>query len=202
LPHTIAPIEPHQVDLSRQADYHLVALKLDHVLQYLKLESDLDPSEQFSRPHPPRRSMNRIAFDEDSEADRHGAAEAAVAGLESLMDDNSGEFSMACAILEPCSLMMCIHPIYSACVPAATQKAAPKRQRDEQERSSPSGKKKKELTTERREERNMREKERSLKISQQIHELRNLLSSGGVIVPKVRSCDVYVFNLVCAIDLF
>lgn len=32
----------------------------------------------------------------------------------------------------------------------------------------------------------MREKERSLKITQQIHELRNLLSSGGVIVPKVR----------------
>ena len=31
----------------------------------------------------------------------------------------------------------------------------------------------------------MREKERSLKITQQIHELRNLLSSGGVIVPKV-----------------
>ena len=47
-------------------------------------------------------------------------------------------------------------------------------------------KKKKPLTNERREERNMREKERSLKITQQIHELRNLLSSGGVIVPKVR----------------
>lgn len=46
-------------------------------------------------------------------------------------------------------------------------------------------KKKKPLTNERREERNMREKERSLKITQQIHELRNLLSSGGVIVPKV-----------------
>eukprot|EP00573_Skeletonema_grethae_P009685 CAMPEP_0201694184 /NCGR_PEP_ID=MMETSP0578-20130828/6534_1 /ASSEMBLY_ACC=CAM_ASM_000663 /TAXON_ID=267565 /ORGANISM="Skeletonema grethea, Strain CCMP 1804" /LENGTH=388 /DNA_ID=CAMNT_0048179827 /DNA_START=179 /DNA_END=1345 /DNA_ORIENTATION=- len=45
-------------------------------------------------------------------------------------------------------------------------------------------KKKKPLTNERREERNMREKERSLKITQQIHELRNLLSSGGVIVPK------------------
>ena len=41
------------------------------------------------------------------------------------------------------------------------------------------------LTNERREERNMREKERSLKITQQIHELRNLLSVGGVIVPKV-----------------
>mmetsp|Transcript_4075 Transcript_4075/g.7791 ORF Transcript_4075/g.7791 Transcript_4075/m.7791 type:complete len:420 (+) Transcript_4075:311-1570(+) len=45
-------------------------------------------------------------------------------------------------------------------------------------------KKKKPLTNERREERNMREKERSLKITQQIHELRNLLSLGGVIVPK------------------
>ena len=48
-------------------------------------------------------------------------------------------------------------------------------------------KKKKPLTNERREERNMREKERSLKITQQIHELRNLLSLGGVIVPKVSS---------------
>lgn len=46
-------------------------------------------------------------------------------------------------------------------------------------------KKKKPLTNERREERNLREKERSLKITQQIHELRNLLSLGGVIVPKV-----------------
>ncbi len=50
-------------------------------------------------------------------------------------------------------------------------------------------KKKKPLTNERREERNMREKERSLKITQQIHELRNLLSSGGVIVPKVGVLD-------------
>ena len=41
------------------------------------------------------------------------------------------------------------------------------------------------LSDERREERNLREKERSLKITQQIHELRNLLSVGGVIVPKV-----------------
>jgi len=45
-------------------------------------------------------------------------------------------------------------------------------------------KKKKPLSNERREERNLREKERSLKITQQIHELRNLLSMGGVIVPK------------------
>lgn len=45
-------------------------------------------------------------------------------------------------------------------------------------------KKKKPLTNERREERNMREKERSLKITQQIHELRELLSMGGIIVPK------------------
>ena len=44
---------------------------------------------------------------------------------------------------------------------------------------------KKPLTNERREDRNMREKERSLKITNQIQELRNLLSMGGVIVPKV-----------------
>ena len=35
-----------------------------------------------------------------------------------------------------------------------------------------------------REERNAREKERSYRIASQINELRNLLSSGGVIVPK------------------
>lgn len=46
-------------------------------------------------------------------------------------------------------------------------------------------KKKKPLTHERREDRNLREKERSLKITHQIHELRDLLSMGGVIVPKV-----------------
>lgn len=44
---------------------------------------------------------------------------------------------------------------------------------------------KKPLSNERREERNAREKERSLKITQQIHELRNLLTAGGIIVPKV-----------------
>jgi hypothetical protein len=52
-------------------------------------------------------------------------------------------------------------------------------------RDMPSNKKKKPLTHERREDRNLREKERSLKITQQIHELRGLLSMGGVIVPKV-----------------
>ncbi len=62
------------------------------------------------------------------------------------------------------------------------------------------GKKKKQLSNERREERNLREKERSLKITQQIHELRNLLSLGGVIVPKVGeySCrEISLPNFVC-----
>lgn len=44
--------------------------------------------------------------------------------------------------------------------------------------------KKKKLDDLKREERNAREKERSFRISKQINELRNLLSSGGVIVPK------------------
>lgn len=43
---------------------------------------------------------------------------------------------------------------------------------------------KKALDDSKREERNAREKERSYRISKQINELRNLLSSGGVIVPK------------------
>ncbi|KAL7433818.1 hypothetical protein ACHAXH_005912 [Discostella pseudostelligera] len=71
----------------------------------------------------------------------------------------------------------------------AQEEASPKRKSDTppsdamgEGGSSP--KKKKPLTVERREDRNLREKERSLKITQQIHELRNLLSMGGVIVPK------------------
>jgi Helix-loop-helix DNA-binding domain len=36
----------------------------------------------------------------------------------------------------------------------------------------------------RREERNAREKERSFRIAKQINELRDLLSAGGVILPK------------------
>ncbi|KAG7340067.1 PAS domain S-box containing protein [Nitzschia inconspicua] len=47
-----------------------------------------------------------------------------------------------------------------------------------------SKRKKKKLDDSKREERNAREKERSFRISRQINELRNLLSSGGVIVPK------------------
>jgi hypothetical protein len=44
--------------------------------------------------------------------------------------------------------------------------------------------KKKRLDERKRVERNAREKERSFRISKQINDLRNLLSSGGVIVPK------------------
>jgi len=46
------------------------------------------------------------------------------------------------------------------------------------------GKRKKRMDEKKREERNAREKERSFRISKQINELRDLLSSGGVIVPK------------------
>lgn len=44
--------------------------------------------------------------------------------------------------------------------------------------------KKKRVDENKREERNQREKERSLRISKQITELRSLLASGGVVVPK------------------
>jgi len=50
--------------------------------------------------------------------------------------------------------------------------------------SSPSKGSRKKLNDFKREERNAREKERSYRIAKQINELRNLLSSGGVIVPK------------------
>jgi Helix-loop-helix DNA-binding domain len=44
--------------------------------------------------------------------------------------------------------------------------------------------KKNRLDDMKREERNAREKERTFRISKQINDLRNLLSTGGVIVPK------------------
>lgn len=47
-----------------------------------------------------------------------------------------------------------------------------------------SSNKRKKTDDHKREERNAREKERSFRISKQINELRTLLSSGGVIVPK------------------
>jgi hypothetical protein len=46
------------------------------------------------------------------------------------------------------------------------------------------GRKRRKLDEMKREERNAREKERSFRISRQINELRGLLSTGGVIVPK------------------
>jgi hypothetical protein len=50
--------------------------------------------------------------------------------------------------------------------------------------SQKGGRKKKKVGDMKREERNAREKERSFRISRQINELQNLLSTGGVIVPK------------------
>jgi len=50
--------------------------------------------------------------------------------------------------------------------------------------SQKGGRKKKKMNDSKREERNAREKERSFRISKQIGELRGLLSTGGVIVPK------------------
>lgn len=51
-------------------------------------------------------------------------------------------------------------------------------------KDQPPRKKNKKIDNFKREERNAREKERSFRISRQINELRALLSSGGVIVPK------------------
>eukprot|EP00804_Cyclotella_cryptica_P021874 CCRYP_000839-RA/>CCRYP_000839-RA protein AED:0.10 eAED:0.10 QI:314/1/1/1/1/1/2/400/455 len=140
----------------------------------------------------------------------YDAAEAAVAGLESLMDDGniSGEFFSSvsspfipvdylffCTIvrseIDEGLLICCIfeHAPYLLFTVgySSSHASGPKRTHDDSSgRGSDenSSKKKKHLTSERREERNLREKERSLKITQQIHELRSLLSSGGVIVPK------------------
>jgi PAS domain S-box-containing protein len=96
--------------------------------------------------------------------DNLDAAEAAVAKLGRIMDDNASAASVN-------------HSLKRKSFDTADGSL-------QASSSGASNKKKKPLTDERREERNMREKERSLKITQQIHELRNLLSSGGVIVPK------------------
>eukprot|EP00571_Detonula_confervacea_P015215 CAMPEP_0172297654 /NCGR_PEP_ID=MMETSP1058-20130122/590_1 /TAXON_ID=83371 /ORGANISM="Detonula confervacea, Strain CCMP 353" /LENGTH=405 /DNA_ID=CAMNT_0013006827 /DNA_START=223 /DNA_END=1440 /DNA_ORIENTATION=- len=97
------------------------------------------------------------------DASHYNAAEAAVAKLESIM-------------------------VGQRAIPVASAPASLKRKPDAPPSNSMEedefNKKKKPLTNERREERNMREKERSLKITQQISELRDLLGLGGVIVPK------------------
>lgn len=97
------------------------------------------------------------------DASRFDAAEAAVARLGSIMDGQRGP-------------------------PAAATSFSLKRKPDSPPSAAMSmdddNKKKKPLTNERREERNLREKERSLKITNQIQELRDLLSLGGVVVPK------------------
>jgi Helix-loop-helix DNA-binding domain len=55
---------------------------------------------------------------------------------------------------------------------------------DEFSKTGGNHRKKKNLDSNKREERNQREKERSFRISKQITELRELLSNGGVVVPK------------------
>jgi len=87
------------------------------------------------------------------------AAEAAVANLENILPGQRG-------------------------VPAAVASPSPKKRTPDALPSAELEPRKKPLTNARRQERNLREKERSLKITQQITELRNLLSAGGVIVPK------------------
>mmetsp|Transcript_44601 Transcript_44601/g.94910 ORF Transcript_44601/g.94910 Transcript_44601/m.94910 type:complete len:439 (-) Transcript_44601:142-1458(-) len=103
-----------------------------------------------------RQQHQGVAFNYD-------AAEAAVAKLGSIMEGQRGA---------------------PAAMASLKRKPESPPSADMGETESGCSKKKKPLTNERREERNMREKERSLKITQQIHELRNLLSLGGVIVPK------------------
>jgi len=106
-------------------------------------------------------NVSSSAYEEDYSSNNFDAAEAAVAKLGSIMDDQS------------------------ACTSSSLKRKSFDDDVDESLHADAAGsKKKKPLTTERREERNMREKERSLKITQQIHELRTLLTAGGVIVPK------------------
>ena len=124
----------------------------------------------------------------------HNDADAAVVKLGNFIDYQIGALVMntSChfAHVESVPLSHTLSLLFPFAVSGAQEEASPKRKSDTppsdamgEGGSSP--KKKKPLTVERREDRNLREKERSLKITQQIHELRNLLSMGGVIVPKV-----------------
>lgn len=101
------------------------------------------------------------------DASHYNAAEAAVAKLESIMVGQRGP-----------------PPPAAAASLKRKPDAPPSNAMDGMGEDDDFNKKKKPLTNERREERNMREKERSLKITQQIQELRDLLSLGGIIVPK------------------
>lgn len=120
----------------------------------IKFESDDSASSMMGVPSSQGNSSLAPSMAGSSQYD---AAEAAVARLGNIMDGQRGLPSAAAASLK---------------------------RKPEDSPSLGSKKSKKPLTNERREERNLREKERSLKITQQIHELRNLLSLGGVIVPK------------------
>eukprot|EP00579_Thalassiosira_antarctica_P006058 CAMPEP_0201883916 /NCGR_PEP_ID=MMETSP0902-20130614/16303_1 /ASSEMBLY_ACC=CAM_ASM_000551 /TAXON_ID=420261 /ORGANISM="Thalassiosira antarctica, Strain CCMP982" /LENGTH=414 /DNA_ID=CAMNT_0048412785 /DNA_START=296 /DNA_END=1540 /DNA_ORIENTATION=- len=125
----------------------------------IKFESDGSASSMMGGSAAINASMPHIR---QGAASNYDAAAAAVAKLGSIMDGQRG-------------------------APAATSFL--KRKPDSppssvMESDSGSSKKKKPLTNERREERNMREKERSLKITQQISDLRELLCLGGIIVPK------------------
>jgi hypothetical protein len=141
---------------------------------------------------------------------QYDAAEAAVAKLGSLMDGQRGKFSCAgiraiasglmgalnCLLFPrltnspppPSSPHLSLSPLGFLSHLGGLDGSSLKRTPDappSDGMGDMSNKKKKPLTHERREDRNLREKERSLKITQQIHELRGLLSMGGVIVPKV-----------------
>jgi hypothetical protein len=71
----------------------------------------------------------------------------------------------------------------SASQPAKKSRSSQGSSLDGTPRSS-GGRARKKNSDKRREERNAREKERSFRIAKQINELRDLLSAGGVVLPK------------------
>jgi len=110
-------------------------------------------------------NLNQIATDAVKQVDEQNE-DAAKRGLKRKPDDSEGDEVKTEETAENASTVAFPTPVTSSTAGATA------------------GNKKKKLDDTKREERNAREKERSFRISKQINELRTLLSSGGVIVPK------------------
>jgi hypothetical protein len=149
-----------------------------------------------------------MANEQEESADAQ-AADIAVAGLTSIATTYTKEAQSECIVFQASCVFVIIfytkntNPSLSATAAAAANGSEPRQSSnlimtlpnpgtvvsessmtDCSDRPTKKAKKAVAINEDIREERNAREKERSFRISRQINEIRNLLSSGGVIVPK------------------
>mmetsp|Transcript_10452 Transcript_10452/g.24854 ORF Transcript_10452/g.24854 Transcript_10452/m.24854 type:complete len:617 (+) Transcript_10452:450-2300(+) len=130
-------------------------------------------------------NLNQIATDASKKTDADNEA-GGKRGLKRKTDDDSGGYNSDDEWGKSDAVSA------GTAATANEQQVKPEPMTSSQDVTSPTGNmtkeggkgKKKKLDDSKREERNAREKERSFRISKQINELRTLLSSGGVIVPK------------------